>query len=120
MEEVEEPDGLRHTEWHKKESVAEHSLTAPAAELESHEAREKNWMEGPVESCWELPRPGTERGGIHQRQALAGADGTIKREGNEFPFVSCVFRSFWRDIVKCYVSVQVTYLLDRNILVLLK
>ena len=35
-----------------------------------------------------------------------------KREGNEFPFVSCVFRWFWRDLVKCYVSVQVTYLLD--------
>ena len=33
-----------------------------------------------------------------------------KREGNEFPFVSCVFRWFWRDLVKCYVSVQVTYL----------
>ena len=36
-----------------------------------------------------------------------------KREGNEFPFVSCVFRWFWRDLVKCYVSVQVTYLLDK-------
>ena len=35
-----------------------------------------------------------------------------KREGNEFAFVSCVFRWFWRDLVKCYVSVQVTYLLD--------
>ena len=44
-----------------------------------------------------------------------------KREGNEFPFVSCVFRWFWRDLVKCYVSVQVMYLLDSklfNILIL--
>ena len=59
VEEVAEPDGLRHAERHKKVSVAEHGLTAPAAELESHEAREKNWMDGPVEPCWELPRPGT-------------------------------------------------------------
>ena len=35
-----------------------------------------------------------------------------KREGNEFPCVSCVFRWFQRNWVKCYVSVQVTYLLD--------
>ena len=56
MEEVAEPDGLRHAERYKKASVAEHGLTAPAAELESHEARDKMWMEGPVESCWELPR----------------------------------------------------------------
>ena len=35
-----------------------------------------------------------------------------KREGNEFPCVSCVFRWFQRNRVKCYVSVQVTYLLD--------
>ena len=42
-----------------------------------------------------------------------------KREGNEFPFVSCVFRWFWRDLVKCYVSVQVTYLLDLILLLLL-
>ena len=35
------------------------------------------------------------------------------KEGRkEFPFVSSVFRWFWRDLVKCYVSVQVTYLLD--------
>ena len=83
VEEVAEPDGPRHAERHKKASVAEHGLTAPSTELESHEAREKNWMEGPVESCWELPRPGTCgsrqqfcQGGTHQRQALAGADGT--------------------------------------------
>ena len=37
------------------------------------------------------------------------------KEGRkEFPFVSSVFRWFWRDLVKCYVSVQVTYLLDRT------
>ena len=36
-----------------------------------------------------------------------------KREGNEFPCVSCVFRWFQRTKVKCYVSVQVTYLLDK-------
>ena len=41
-----------------------------------------------------------------------------KREGNEFPFVSCVFRWFWRDLVKCYVSVQVTYLLDKKLNIL--
>ena len=35
------------------------------------------------------------------------------KEGRkEFPFVSSVFRWFWRDLVKCYLSVQVTYLLD--------
>ena len=32
-----------------------------------------------------------------------------KREGKEFPSVSCVFSV---TKVKCYVSVQVTYLLD--------
>ena len=37
-----------------------------------------------------------------------------KEERKEFPFVSGVFRWFWRDLVKCYVSVQVTYLLDTN------
>ena len=37
------------------------------------------------------------------------------KEGRkEFPFVSSVFRWFWRDLVKCYVSVQVTYLLDNE------
>ena len=40
-----------------------------------------------------------------------------KREGNEFPFVLCVFRWFWRDLVKCYASVQVTYLLDILVLI---
>ena len=42
-------------------------------------------MEGPVESCWELPRPGTcgsrqqlRQGGTPQRQALAGADRTTE------------------------------------------
>ena len=35
-----------------------------------------------------------------------------KREGNEFPFV---FVCFQRDLVKCYVNVQVTYLLDMEI-----
>ena len=29
-----------------------------------------------------------------------------------FLLFSCVFRWFWRDLVECYVSVQVTYLLD--------
>ena len=29
-----------------------------------------------------------------------------------FLLFSCVFRWFWRDLVKCYVSVQVMYLLD--------
>ena len=32
-----------------------------------------------------------------------------------FLLFSCVFRWFWRDLVKCYVSVQVTYLLDKNL-----
>ena len=29
----------------------------------------------------------------------------------------CVFRWFWHDLVKCYVSVQVTYLLDKTSLI---
>ena len=34
------------------------------------------------------------------------------KEGRkEFPFVSSVFRGFWRDLVKCYVSVQVSILI---------
>ena len=40
MEEDADPDGPRHAERHKKASVAEHGLTATAAEFESHEARE--------------------------------------------------------------------------------
>ena len=31
-----------------------------------------------------------------------------------FLLFSCVFRWFWRDLVKCFVSVQVTYLLDNK------
>ena len=33
-----------------------------------------------------------------------------------FLLFSCVFRWFWRDLVKCHVSVQVTYLLDSAML----
>ena len=62
--------------------MAEHDLTAPAAEPKNHDARDNHGMEGPVASGWELPRPGTYgsrqqycQGGTHQRQALAGADG---------------------------------------------
>ena len=36
-----------------------------------------------------------------------------------FLLFSCVFRWFWRDLVKCYVSVQVTYLLDMQYLFVL-
>ena len=37
------------------------------------------------------------------------------RDGNWFLLIWCVFRWFWRNEVKCYASVQVTYLLDRLI-----
>ena len=38
------------------------------------------------------------------------------REGNEFPLVFVCFQVFWRNEVRCYVSVQVTYLLDLKLI----
>ena len=63
--------------------MTEHGLTAPAAEPQNHYARDSYHREVPVASGWELPLPETYgfrqqfgQGGTHQRQALAGADGT--------------------------------------------
>ena len=78
-----ERDGERHAERQKEAIVTEHGLTAPAAEPQNHYARDIEHREGPEASGWELPLPETYgyrqqfgQGGTHQRQALAGSDGT--------------------------------------------
>ena len=80
---VAEPEGQSHAESQTELSVAEHVLTAPAVEPYHHEARDKWSRDGPVESGWKLPCPGTYgsrlqfcQGGAHQHQALAGVDWT--------------------------------------------
>ena len=35
----------------------------------------------------------------------------LMRDGNQFLLIWCVFRWFWRNEVKCYVSVQVSILI---------
>ena len=78
-----ERDWKRHFERQMEASVTEHGLTASAAEPQNRQSKDIERMEGPEVSGWELPHPETYgfrqqfgQGGTHQRQALAGADGT--------------------------------------------
>ena len=78
-----ERGGKRHCERQMEASVTDHGVTAPDAELQNHRENDNGHEEGPEVSGWELPHPETYgsrqqfgQGGTHQRQALAGSDGT--------------------------------------------
>ena len=63
--------------------MTEHGLTAPVAEPQNRQPKDIERKEGPEVSSWELPHLETYgsrqqfgQGGTHQRQALAGSNGT--------------------------------------------
>ena len=78
-----ERGGKRHYERQMEASVTDHGVTAPVAEPQNHQGNDIEHKEVPEVSGWELPHPETYgsrqqfgQGGTHQRQALAGSDGT--------------------------------------------